>query len=83
MHELISLHNRVTPLNVYYQGAKEQGETIDLDFIDEIYFSSPACVRNFKSCYQTIPETIAVTTPDQKTEAEYKKLLMNNVSPKE
>ena len=83
MHELISLHNRVTPLNVYYQGAKEQGETIDLDFIDEIYFSSPACVRNFKSCYPTIPETIAVTTPDQKTEAEYKKLLMNNVSPKE
>jgi len=78
---LISLNNRVTPLSVYYQGAKEQGETIDLDFIDEIYFSSPACVRNFKSCYPTIPETIEVTTPDQKTEAEYRTLFIGNASP--
>ncbi len=77
LNALMSLNNRVTPLSVYYQGAKDQVETIDLDFIDEIYFSSPACVRNFKSCYTTIPETIVVTTPDPKTEAEYVKLFMD------
>ena len=74
---LMSLNNKVTPLRVYYQGAKEQGETIDLDFIDEIYFSSPTCVRNFKSCYPAIPETIEVITPDQNTEAEYRKLFID------
>ena len=73
---LMSLHNMVTPLSVYYQGAQEQGETIDLDFIDEIYFSSPICVRNFKSFYPSIPDKIKVTTPDQNTEGEYRKLFM-------
>ena len=56
--------------------AQEQGETIDLDFIDEIYFSSPICVRNFKSFYPSIPDKIKVTTPDQNTEGEYRKLFM-------
>ena len=74
---LLTLNNKVTPLSLYYQGAKERGEAIDLDFIDEIYFSSPTCVRNFKRCYTTIPETIEVITPDQKTKAEYGKLFMD------
>ena len=75
---LTALHNRVTSLSVYYQGSHKQGETLDLDFIDEIYFSSPACVRNFKSCYKTIPEKITVTTANNTTENEFRMLFMNH-----
>ncbi len=78
---LMSLNNKVKPLSVYDQGPREKGATIELDFIDEIYFSSPACVRNFKSCYTTIPETIVVTTHDQQTEDEFEKLFIGNASP--
>ncbi len=52
----------------------EQGESIDLDCIDEIYFSSPSCVRSFGNFYKTIPGRIAVATADAKTRTEYDKL---------
>ena len=47
---------------------------LDLDFIDEVYFSSPACVRNFRKHYNALPEKIAIKTADQITQAEYLKL---------
>ncbi|MBZ4219435.1 MAG: uroporphyrinogen-III C-methyltransferase [Chlorobium sp.] len=47
---------------------------VDLDCIDEIYFSSPACVRNFRIFFAMIPETITVKTADQGTWAEYSML---------
>jgi uroporphyrin-III C-methyltransferase len=50
---------------------------LDLDFIDEIYFSSPACVRNFRTFYEIIPENIMVKTADQGTRAEYSMLFIN------
>jgi len=49
----------------------EEGDAVDLDFIDEIYFSSPTCVRNFMNCYKIIPERIIVRTANEQTEAEY------------
>jgi len=51
----------------------EQDELLDLDFIDEIYFSSLSALRQFKSLYQTIPERITVKTANQDINAEYRK----------
>ena len=69
---LESLHNRVTPLPLYHQGAHLEDEPLDLDFIDEVYFSSRACILNFKAHYQNIPSRICVKTADQKLYAEYR-----------
>ena len=76
VHEIRALNNRVTPISVYMQGAQEQEESIDLDFIDEIFFSSPTCVRSFRRLYKSIPQRIIVTTAHQKVEAEYRKLFL-------
>lgn len=59
--------NTVRPLSVYLHGKHEQEETIDLDFIDEIWFSSASCVRNFNALYRSIPERVAVSTADEET----------------
>ncbi|MCW8796155.1 MAG: uroporphyrinogen-III C-methyltransferase [Chlorobium sp.] len=74
VNALTALHSRVTPLQVHVQGLDSSGERIDLDCIDEMYFSSPSCVENVKSFYATIPENITVTTADSMTAMEYKKL---------
>ncbi|NTW48483.1 MAG: uroporphyrinogen-III C-methyltransferase [Chlorobiales bacterium] len=74
VNDLKALHNNVTPLSVYTHGADEQEQSIDLEFIDEIYFASPSCVSNFKNQYKAIPKKISVTTADERTEAEYTKL---------
>ena len=74
VHELTALKNSVTPFEVNVRGNFDQGERIDLDCIDEICFSSPSCVKNFKNIYTAIPDKITVTTADTQTEAEYKKL---------
>lgn len=52
-----------------------QDEIPDLDFIDEVYFSSTACVRDFKEHYQNMPQGIRVAAADQEIYAEYRKLL--------
>ncbi len=52
----------------------ENSEPLDLDYIDEIYFSSPLCVRNFQPFYAEIPARIIVTVADEATLAEYGKL---------
>ncbi len=52
----------------------ENSEPLDLDYIDEIYFSSPLCVRNFQPFHTTIPERIVVKVADEGTRAEYGKL---------
>ncbi|NTU59199.1 MAG: uroporphyrinogen-III C-methyltransferase [Chlorobiaceae bacterium] len=65
--ELREAGNRVTPLGVYVHGTQQQEDAIDLDFIDEIYFSSPGCVRNFRSLYSSIPERIKITPADERT----------------
>ena len=70
---LRGLGNEVTPLGVYAHEVR-QDEAIDLDFIDEIYFSSPACVRNFHSLFAAIPERITVTSADSATEEECRRL---------
>jgi uroporphyrinogen III methyltransferase / synthase len=68
--ELREAGNEVTPLGVYVHGTQQQEDTIDLEFIDEIFFSSPACVRNFRSLYASIPERIAITPADERTAEE-------------
>ncbi len=52
----------------------ENEEPLDLDFIDQIYFSSPLCVRNFQKFHAAIPEKITVQVADEGTRAEYSKL---------
>ena len=52
----------------------ENEEHLDLDFIDQIYFSSPACVRDFRKHHKTLPKKILINTSDQSTQAEYTKL---------
>jgi len=52
----------------------ERDEPVDLNFIDEIYFSSPSCVSDFHTVYQAFPEKIRVKTADQATQEEYVKL---------
>ena len=75
--ELKALNNRVTPLSLYTHGVNVQEESLDLDFIDEIYFSSPSCVRNFGQLFHSIPPKIVVTTAHQGVEAEYRKLFVH------
>lgn len=57
----------------------ENKEALDLDFIDEIYFSSPSCVRDFRQLHKTLPNRIVVKTADHDTQAEYIKLFSGNV----
>ncbi|ASQ89572.1 uroporphyrinogen-III C-methyltransferase [Prosthecochloris sp. GSB1] len=73
VERLKGLGNEVTPLGVYAHEVR-QDEAIDLDFIDEIYFSSPACVRNFHSLFTSIPERITVTPADLATEEAFRRL---------
>ena len=68
--ELRESGNEVTPLGVYVHGAQLKEDAVDLEFIDEIYFSSPACVRNFRSLYASIPDRITVTPADDRTAEE-------------
>ncbi|NTU54314.1 MAG: uroporphyrinogen-III C-methyltransferase [Chlorobiaceae bacterium] len=63
--------SQVTPLVVYVHGAQDRVETIDLDFIDEIYFASAECVRKFRELHDAIPSRINVSTADERTEREY------------
>jgi len=72
--ELKSAGNSVTPLTVYVHGAQDKGDAIDLDFIDEIYFASPACVRKFRELYGEIPARITVAPADANTREEYSRL---------
>lgn len=74
VHELTAQENSVTLLDVSVHKTFEPGEKIDLNFIDEIYFSSPSCVEDFRCHYRAIPENVAVTTADTRTRAEYDKL---------
>ena len=53
---------------------RDRDEPIDLEYIDEIYFSSPSCVRDFHTAYQSLPEKIRVITVDQATQEEYEML---------
>jgi len=76
---LLSLQNKVKTLALYADMHHEQGDTIDLDFIDEIYFSSPTSVKIFKTCYHGIPENIRVTTANETTDTEYRKLFRDCV----
>ncbi|UZJ42032.1 uroporphyrinogen-III C-methyltransferase [Prosthecochloris sp. SCSIO W1101] len=69
--ELTSLKNSVIFLDVSVQPSSTPDERIELDCIDEIYFSSPECVRLFKTMYTEIPEKITVRTADSKTDVEY------------
>ncbi len=75
-HALVSrlrgLGNEVAPLGVYAHEVR-QDEPIDLDFIDEIYFSSPTCVGNFRALFKTIPGRITISSADRDTEEEYRK----------
>jgi len=57
--------------------ADERDEPIDLEYIDEIYFSSPSYVRDFHTAYQALPEKIRVITVDQATQEEYEILFAN------
>ena len=52
----------------------ENSEPLYLDYIDEIYFAPPLCVRNFLPFYAEIPERIVVTVADEATLAEYRAL---------
>ena len=65
--------NEVTPLAVYVHGAQDHVETIDLEFIDEIYFASPACVQKFREMYESIPSRITITPADERTAEEVQK----------
>jgi len=71
---LQSLGNRVTPLCVYKHGVQELEQSVDFAFIDEIFFASPSCVRNFSTMFGAIPERITVTCADQPTGEEYRKV---------
>lgn len=50
---------------------------IDLNFFDEIIFTSPSTVRNFYKTYDKIPERIKVKCIGKVTEAEFKKYRFN------
>ena len=58
----------------------ENEEPLDLDFIDQIYFSSPLCVRNFQAFHAAIPERIVVHVADEGTRAEYSKLFRGDAA---
>jgi uroporphyrin-III C-methyltransferase len=75
--EFIKVHfpcKRIEGIDHYWL---ENEHPLDLDFIDEIYFSSPACVRTFRTFYEMIPENIMVKTDDEGTRVEYRKLFNN------
>lgn len=74
---LEELGNTVTPLSVYLHGKHGDDEGVDLEFIDEIHFASPTCVKNFSSLYRSIPERIIVTTADAATREEFTRLFGN------
>lgn len=74
LNELTALNNSVTFLDAAVQKTFEREENVDLDFIDEIYFSSPACVERFRHHYKTVPENITVATADTETRIEYHRL---------
>ncbi len=74
LNELTVLNNSVTFLDAAIQKTFSQKESIDLDFIDEIYFSSPSCVAVFRRRYEAIPGHIAVATADTETSVEYDRL---------
>ena len=74
VNELKALKNNAAFLDVSVQESFDQDERVDLGCIDEIFFSSPSCVKSFKNIYTAIPDKITVTTADTQTEAEYKKL---------
>jgi uroporphyrinogen III methyltransferase/synthase len=63
--------HRVTSLGVYVHGPQDSGDVIDLEFIDEIYFSSPSCVKRFRELYDIIPSRIVVTPADYPTAEEF------------
>lgn len=71
--ELRELQNEVTPVGVYAHEVRHD-DLVDLDFIDEIYFATPVCVRNFRTLFESIPERIVVSTADRRTEQEYRRL---------
>ncbi|NTV02542.1 MAG: uroporphyrinogen-III C-methyltransferase [Chlorobiaceae bacterium] len=48
-------------------GSSSHEAPVDLEFIDEIYFSSPDCVRNFRRLYASIPDRISVASADDLT----------------
>ena len=74
LNELKVLNNSVTFLDAAIQKTFSQKESIDLDFIDEIYFSSPSCVAVFRRRYEAIPGHIAVAAADTETSVEYDRL---------
>jgi len=73
--------NKVTALPLYSLDRPENEESLDLDFIDEIYFASPVCLRQFKTLYAELPQRIVVKTADDKTQAEYLALFCGDELP--
>ncbi len=71
--ELRDAGNKVTPLGVFIHAPQQEEAPIDLDFIDEIYFASPGCVRNFRAMYDAIPGRIVLTPADDRTADEVRK----------
>ena len=71
--ELREAGHHVTPLAVYMHDAQRKEDAVDLEFIDEIYFSSPASVRSFRSLYDSIPPRITVTPADERTAGEIRR----------
>ncbi|NTU96953.1 MAG: uroporphyrinogen-III C-methyltransferase [Chlorobiaceae bacterium] len=59
--------NSCAPLAAYTYGFRENEDEINLDFIDEIYFSSPSCVRNFHTLYREIPGRTTLSCADERT----------------
>ncbi len=83
--EDFSMTNAADSVKVYFtckresaeHTANERDEALELEYIDEIYFSSPSCVMDFHAVHQTIPEKIRVKTADQGTQEEYEMLFAN------
>ncbi len=63
--------NTVAVLDVAPHDASFQAEVIDLDYIDELYFSSPYCVKAFRERYTNIPDSVNVRTAGPDVEKEY------------
>lgn len=71
VEELNGLKNSAAFLDVSVRESFGVDERVDLDFIDEIYFSSPSAVKQLKSLYRELPATIVVKTANVDTEREY------------
>ncbi|NTW10746.1 MAG: uroporphyrinogen-III C-methyltransferase [Chlorobiaceae bacterium] len=67
MRAIEAAGNKAVPLAVYTYGFRENEDEIDLGFIDEIYFSSPSCVRSFHTLYRDIPRGITLSCADEST----------------